>query len=273
MSVNEKIAGERKKDGWSLEELVNQKMVSMKEANKFLELKCYGARTVANATSMCILSPLLLIIMGTMAEDKVLHLTETLAAGAGLVFLFGLIAAAVFLFITYGIRESHMEHLEKESFETESEVSIMVCAKRESYEPVFARGIAVGVVLCILSVIPVILAGVADAPDYMCGISVGVLLLLVAIGVNLIIRVSMVNGSYDALLQEGEFSRKEKRIKRKMDAFSSAYWCLATAIYLGWSFWSRKWDITWSVWPVAGCLYATVYSIIKMMVGNRKEVI
>ena len=37
----------------------------------------------------------------------------------GCVFLLGMVAAAVFLFITYGMRESHMEHFEKECFETE----------------------------------------------------------------------------------------------------------------------------------------------------------
>ena len=34
-------------------------------------------------------------------------------------FFVGMVAAAVFLFITYGMSESHMEHFEKECFETE----------------------------------------------------------------------------------------------------------------------------------------------------------
>ena len=51
------------------------------------------------------------------------------------------------------------------------------------------------------------LAGSLGAPDYVCGIFVGVLLLILGMGVNGIIRVSMVKGSYDTLLQEGEFSK------------------------------------------------------------------
>ena len=171
------------------------KKISMEEANEFLEFKRNGARTVANATSMCILSPILLIALGTMSEDQVFHVTEAFAAGLGCIFLFGLIAAAVFLFITYGIRNSDMEYLEKENFETESDVSKLAREKRKSYEPIFARGIAIGVVLCILSVLPILLAGIAEAPDYICGIFVGILLLLIAIAVNLIIRVSMIKGS------------------------------------------------------------------------------
>ena len=245
------------------------KKVSMEEANEFLEFKRNGARTVANATSMCILSPTILIILGTMSEDHVFHVTETFAAGLGCIFLFGLIAAAVFLFITYGIRNSNMDYLEKDNFETGPDVSKMACEKRKSYAPTFARGIAIGVVLCILSVVPVLLAGIADAPDYICGIFVGVLLFLIAVAVNMIIRVSMIKGSYDALLQEGDFIREEKHIKRKMDALSSIYWCLTTAIYLGWSFWTNDWKFTWMIWPVAGVLYVAVLGVAKMVSGNR----
>ena len=332
MILAEKIAEERKKNGWSQEELANHlgvsrqavskwesagavpdlqkilqlselfdvstdyllkdeiapetisisrnynepsgslKKVSMEEANEFLELKRNGARTVANATTMCILSPVLLVILRTMADDRVFHIKETFAAGFGCVFLFGLIAAAVFLFITYGIRESHLEHLEKDNFETEYGVSGMVREKRNAYEPVFTRGIAIGVVFCILSVVPLIFAGAMEAPDYICGIFVGVLLFLIGIGVNQIIRVSMVKGSYDTLLQEGEFTKEEKHLKKKTDAFSSAYWCLATAIYLGWSFWTTRWDITWIIRPVAGVLFAAILGIVKIVIGSEKEI-
>ena len=57
----------------------------------------------------------------------------------------------IFLFITYGMRESHMEHFEKECFETEYGVSGIVREKKDSYEPIFIRGTAVGVVLCLFS--------------------------------------------------------------------------------------------------------------------------
>ena len=53
----------------------------------------------------------------------------------------------------------------------------------------------------------------------------------------MIIRVGMIKGSYDILLQEGDYTISEKKLKKKSDAFSGAYWCIATAIYLGWSFW------------------------------------
>lgn len=201
------------------------KKVTMENANEFLDMKRNGSKVVANATSMCISSPILLIVLVTMAEDGVFHVSESLATVFGCVFLLGMVAAAVFLFITYGMRESHMEHFEKECFETEYGVSGMVREKKDSYEPIFIRGTAVG----------------------------------------------MVKSSYDTLLQEGEYTKEEKLFKKKTDTFSGVYWCLTTAIYLAWSFWTMSWDITWIVWPVAGVLFAALLGVVKMVLKNDSE--
>ena len=238
--------------------------VSMEEANQYLDMKSRGSRIVANATSLCILSPVPLIVLGTMTEDHTL-------VGFSLVFLLVLVSIAVYLFVNYGLRESHMQHLEKESFETEYGVSGMVRERREQYEPTFIRNIAIGVVLCILSVIPTIMAGVMEVEDYMSGISVGLLLIIVSIGVNILIRAGMIKSSYDTLLQEGEYTKEEKHLKKKTDSFSGAYWCLIVAIYLGWSFWTNNWKMTWIIWPVAGVLYAAVLGMVKMTIEGREK--
>lgn len=238
--------------------------VSMEEANQYLDMKSKGSRIVANATSLCILSSVPLIVLGTMTEDHIL-------IGFSLVLLLVLVAIAVYLFVNYGLRESYMQHLEKEIFETEYGVSGMVRERREQYESTFTRNIAIGVVLCILSVIPTIMAGVMEVEDYMSGISVGLLLIIVSIGVNILIRAGMIKSSYDTLLQEGEYTIEEKHLKKKTDAFSGAYWCLMVAIYLGWSFWTNNWKFTWIIWPVAGVLYAAVLGLVKMTIEGREK--
>lgn len=238
--------------------------VSMEEANQYLDMKSRGSRIVANATSLCILSPVPLIVLGTMTEDHTL-------VGFSLVFLLILVAIAVYLFVSYGIRDASMGHLEKESFETEYGVSGMVRERRERFEPAFIKNISIGVVLCILSVIPTIVTGVMEANDAISGISVGILLIIVSIGVNILIRAGMIKSSYDTLLQEGEYTKEEKHLKKKTDTFSGAYWCFMVAIYLGWSFWTNNWKFTWIVWPVAGVLYAAVLGMVKMTIQGREK--
>ena len=239
--------------------------VSMEEANAFLSAKKKAAPMIANAAALCILSPVLLFLLVAFSQSKLLPITEGTAIGLGCTVLFVSVAAAVFIFITCGIQLSRLKPLEQEPFETEYGVTGMVKEKSHSYEERFSRGIAIGVVLCIVSVIPLIIAGAMDAPVPICTECVALLLALVALGVNLMVRVGMVKGSYDTLLQEGDFSQKEKRARKKLDTFSSVYWCLATAIYLGWSFWTRRWDFTWLVWPVAGVLFAAVSGIARMI--------
>lgn len=238
--------------------------VSMEEANEFLDMKRKGAPSIANAVSVCIISPALLIFLSGMAESGVAKMTEGMAAGVGMIFLFVMVALAVFTFITYGIRESRMEHFEKENFETAYGVTGMVKEKRRDYEGTFARGISFGVVFCILAALPLIIAGTMGASDFVCCSLVGLLLLMVAAGVNMMIRVGMIKSSYDTLLQEGGFSAEEKLAKKKSEPFAGAYWCLVTAIYLAWSFGTRNWSTTWIVWPVAGVLFAALSAIFRI---------
>ena len=64
--------------------------------------------------------------------------------------------------------------------------------------------------------------------------------------------------------------QRTEAAEEKTDTFSGVYWCLTTAIYLGWSFWSREWDFTWIIWPVAGVLFAALLGIVKMIIGKKE---
>ncbi|HHW94879.1 MAG TPA: helix-turn-helix transcriptional regulator [Mogibacterium sp.] len=244
--------------------------VSMEEANDFLDIKRKAAPLVANAVTMCITAPAPMIILAGLAESRKFKITETMSVAIGITFLLLMVAAAVFIFITCGGRASKMEYLEKESFETAYGVTGMVKERKSSYEAVFTRGIAIGVVLCILAVVPLIGIGIMfEEEEYIMVFFVALLLVLVGIGVNLIIRVSTVMDSYNALLQEGDFTESEKRVKEKLKVLPGAYWCIATAIYLGVSFWTGRWDISWIIWPVAGVLFPAVLGAAKLIVKDK----
>ena len=63
------------------------------------------------------------------------------------------------------------------------------------------------------------------------------------------------------ILKEGEYSNQRKQKSKRIEAIGSAYWLIATAVYLGWSFLSGDWHITWVIWPIAGILFAVVEKI------------
>ena len=223
----------------------NLQRVSMEEANAFLNLKKTAASKIADGVSFCIICPTLLIFLDGMASSFG-KLSEGVTEGIGLIFLFACVAWGVYNFIVSGISLSKVEHLEKEVFETEYGVTGMVKEKKNAFEPDFIRGIALGVVLCIVAVIPVIITGVMEAPDYVTAGAVVILFCLIAWAVHMIVRVAIMKDSFDTLLQEGDYSKAEKKTNKKMDPIVGAYWSIVTAGYLAWSFWTMRWDMTWN---------------------------
>ena len=252
------------------EEKASIHSVSMEEANAFLNWKRKRAPMMAGAVALCILSPVLLIFLAGLSDSHIWGLSENMACGVGLTVLMLMVAGTVFIFISGGLQGKTYEYLETEQIETAYGVSGLVKEKKKEYESVYLKGIAIGVVLCILAVIPLFMVMAMEAPDYIVTASVSVLLMLVAAGVYLIIHVSIVRGGYDMLLQEGDYSLKEKKYKEKINIFSTVYWCTATAIYLGWSFWTQRWDFTWLVWPVAGVMFGAVSAVAKILVKDEK---
>ncbi|MFQ7768770.1 MAG: hypothetical protein ACLRIL_11175 [Fusicatenibacter saccharivorans] len=122
------------------------------------------------------------------------------------------------IFVSYSIHGQQYEYLEK-GIETAYGVTGLVQERKKDYESTFTRGIAAGVTLCILAVIPMFAAIAFSQPDYIITATVSILLLLVAVGVFFIVRVSTINGSYVILLQEGEYTPEEKRYKKENRSF------------------------------------------------------
>ena len=243
--------------------------VSMEEANHFLEWKRKNAVILAGAVALCIMSPSLLIFLTGLSSATGGNLSENTAVGIGVSVVLVMVSLAVAIFISYGIRGKAYDYLKKELIETAYGVKGLVKEKKQNYEGTYTRGIILGVVFCILAVIPLLIGIAMEQPEYMITSDVSILLLLVAVGVFLIVRVSTINGSYDMLLQEGEYSQKEKAVKKKFEIYSTAYWCIATAIYLGWSFLSVRWDYTWILWPVAGVLFGAVSVVARGIWGTQ----
>jgi hypothetical protein len=77
--------------------------------------------------------------------------------------------------------------------------------------------------------------------------------------------------SYDKLLEEGDYTRARKTSPIPLGAISTAFWLLATAIYLGWSFLTNNWELSWVVWPVAGVLFAGLSAILGSITGRKRR--
>ena len=236
--------------------------VSMEEANDYLDAARVSSGRIALGVLLCILSPIPMILLSILGDQKRIPLSADQGGIAGLILLILLAAGAVFLFVTSGLRLSRYEYLEKEAIDTEYGVTGMVKERKAAFERTFTTGLTVGIILCVLSVIPV-LACIFTQDDLLAGIGVCVMLAMCAAGVWLIVRVCVEWGSYQKLLEEGDYTRKTKLAPKGW--LSGAYWSLVTAVFLAYSFWTKDWANSWIIWPVAGVLYAVVTQIERGM--------
>ncbi len=249
---------------------VSPRFVSAEEADGFMEITKKVSKWIALGVFLCIVSPICLITFGGLAEFGFLTFSEDAAAGIGLVILLVLVAVAVAILIFHGFRLSRYEYMEKESILLETGIIRQVKEKEEDFEPTFRMGCTIGVILCIGGAIPVVTTAFLENPLWEV-LSIGVLLLLVACGVYILIRVGMVKGSYQKLLQEGDYTKKNKEASRVVSAFAGFYWCTVTAIFLVVFFRTENGKAAGLIWPVAGVLFGALYVAVKGVVTREKK--
>lgn len=253
------------------DEYFYKRSVTLDEANEFMELRSKASIRIAAGVAACIISPVLLIVLAGYAETGLINITENMAAGIGTAALLVIVAAAVMNFITAGMKLKPYEFLEKELLDLEYGVAGIAEKKKNDYSNTHKMSVAMGVGLCILSVVPLLIAVAFTEAEQAIVTMVGMLLIMVAAGVFIIVRTVMIMETYDQLLEEGDYSPEKKMEAKKNTNLSTAYWCGALAIYLLWSFLSGDWQITWIVWPVAGVLFGGVCAVANMVRSGRKS--
>ena len=244
------------------EEVVACRRIGREEAADFLEHEASWATRMGFGVMMCILSPVLLIELCGLGGCGVIPLEDNQGGLIGLICLFLILIWPVMTFIRYGIAEREYTYISEGRFALAYGVDVQIQQQRKAYQPVFTRSITFGVTLCLISVIPIFI-GAFWEQDVFEILAVGFLLIVVSFAVYLFVSAAITWGSYDRLLKEGDYDPKtgENSLAGRI---GTAFWPLAAAIYLAWSFLSGDWHITWLVWPVAGCVYAAISAACRM---------
>lgn len=235
--------------------------VSFQECREYIDFMKQSAKKIAGGVALCICSPVLLIVFSAV-QEKSAFLTEEAAAAAGLTVLLCMVAAAVAVFIMEGMKFSQYEVYKKEVFSLEQAAQDYITNERRQRTGSISTRIVVGVVLCILGVVPLIIAGgfYEENEVVVCG-TVGLLLLVVAAAVALFITAGMEDGSYKVMLQEADYEMAHKKANTVVDKIASVYWPLVVCIYLAWSFLAGAWGISWVIWPIAGVLFGAIAAV------------
>lgn len=247
------------------------KVVTMEEAEAFLGQTKKFALPRALATALCILSPIPLILLGGLSEYGSMGITENMAGGVGITILLILAAIGVAVFV---FTENQMEkyvYMEKEALNLQYGVKGMATKGKESFSTIYNLGTTAGTVLCILGVVPLMLSAAFSASDMVYLYGVCILLAVVAVAVVLFVWVGSIQGGYDRLLQEGDYTVEKKAVARKTSFFPGVFWCLVVAIFLACGFYWDDWKLAGLIWPVAALLFVAVQSIVNAIARARQE--
>ena len=240
--------------------------VSMEDANHFLDVRFSAATQIALGVLLCILCPVLVIILEEARETGRAALSEAQAVGLGCLFLFLCVVTAVALFVMNGIKLNNFRYYEEEEIETAYGVDGFARERRERFRGMHTRDMVLGIALCVGSVMP-IFAGLVlfGEEDFAMAVSTALLLVMIAVGVFLIVRCSIIWSSFQMLLQEGDYSIKEKIINKKNAPIAGVYWSVMVALYLGYSFITQRWDSSWIIWPIAGVCFGVLVGILRVV--------
>ena len=248
--------------------------VTMAQAADYLARRRAAAPKVAFAVLLCIVSPVTLLLLAAVSEVQRFPISGNAAAGIGLCVMLVLLAVAVSIFLRTDADVRDYRFLEEEPFETEYGVTGMVRQRQQEYAETRTRYTTIGVVLCVLAAVPLFAAVCVNGSDLLYVAAVGALLVLVGIGCLFLVNAGVYSGAMEQLLEEGDYTRGQKKHHKVRGTVTTIYWLAATAVFLVYTYGpsgNGQPQYSWIIWAVAGVLYAAVMGVVRLLLRGRKD--
>lgn len=250
------------------EQTVKPRHVTQEEAKRFLQLQMAAIPKTTLGVALCVWSPIALIGLPVLRSTFNWGFPEEICSGIGLCVLLVMVAAGVALLLTAGGTLREFEYLEREPIETDNGAREQALHMQREMASFCTRQNTIGVVLCILSVLPLFaLMCVPGVPDGYYSLAVCALLLLVGIACLLLVRTGSMRGAVDKLLEQGDYIRENKAKSRFVGAVSAAYWLVVTAVFLFYTFGPNgngQPQYSWFIWAIAGVLYGALMAALSV---------
>ena len=250
------------------EQTVKPRHVTQEEARRYLRLQMAAIPKTTLGVALCVWSPIALIGLPVLRSTFNWGFPEEICSGIGLCVLLVMVAAGVALLLTAGGTLREFEYLEREPIETDNGAREQALHMQREMASFCTRQNTIGVVLCILSVLPLFaLMCVPGVPDGYYSLAVCALLLLVGIACLLLVRTGSMRGAVDKLLEQGDYTRENKAKSRFVGAVSAAYWLVVTAAFLFYTFGPNgngQPQYSWFIWAIAGVLYGALMAALSV---------
>ena len=185
------------------------RLVTMAEVSRYLENRRQCAPLIALGVGMCAACPApLMALLGLYGPACWPWMGKRMAVALGVGLLLVIIAAAVGLFISIGFRMKRYTYLERDSYAMPDAVKASVEDERRLYQPQHRQAVGEGVGLCLLSAMPVSVAGILGS-HLLVMLGVSALLVMIAMGVYILVRDGVILNSTSRLLRRAERSLRK----------------------------------------------------------------
>ena len=240
----------------------NPPMISLSEATEYFDLNIKATKIYSRCVLICIYAFIPLIILLGLSNSQNGVLSEPFAISIGMITILLFSTFAIMLYLKAKHLTRNHEIFEEGKFELEYGVKSIFKERFEDFNKHYVKNLSLGIAICIISVVPLLIAGIYDAPDRLLMMMLALLLATSGIGIYIIIPATSIKAVYMCLLKEDDYSPKYIKENEKIEKFAGFYWPIVVAIFLGWSLFTSDWDISWVVWPIAALLYIGISSLL-----------
>lgn len=245
--------------------------ISYSEAEDYIKAKFRSAYTTAIATFIIMLSPGIMLIL--MSLPYVSNVAEPLSVALGMTALLLLVALSVGIYVYTYLVTSKYDYVTKESFTLDYSVTDMLDKTEAQISRAYVIRNTFATVLCIISVIPLIVTAlVAENNEMATAVSLTVTLFFAGIGVVMFITSGIKRSALSSL--KTSQSDEQKYSKKLIDTAEGAVWTIAVIVYLGYSFKSGKWNISWLIFVFAAViaqLISAAFNFVRRANGNEEN--
>ncbi|SKC02556.1 hypothetical protein SAMN06296386_11440 [Lachnospiraceae bacterium] len=242
---------------------VNRRRVSHEEAHQYVLDRSRHSFMIGLGVLLCILSPITAMISDVIAPGN-------LGDVIGISTFFGLIAAAIAIFIYSGSKMKMWDFLKKVPCSIDYQTADELYKEQKLNQSTKTAHLIIGILLCMLWLIPMAILDVLPAGSFITeALAPSIMFIMVGIGVMLIIFSSGKDSAYTTLLSlndkntvsgnyESTGSGSVTYSNETVATIMSVYWPTVRCIYLIWSFLTFDWYKTWIIWPLAIIIHKVI---------------
>lgn len=256
----------------------DRRLISQTEADEYVSAAFRHRFLIGLGVLFCIYSVIGPIIFAPIS--KLLGFAAFEAIGVAMLFLF--VAAGVGLLIYSSYHMNSWKFIDKEPCTIDYATAEHLSREKNDDLPLKGMLLTMGIILCIISFIPVIILDTIFANKMIVlteGFAPAMIFAGVGIGVLMMILAGAKDDAYSKLLSlndaatvAGNYEPVKKEIKRYSTKAAKYvrkdYWRVVLCLYLILSFLSFNWGSTWIIWPLAAILQKPIIDMFKEKEGK-----